>query len=452
MKLIIKTFLILTITVLSSFILSAPEYEIPTILRSNQPFNQPNNARLDYMNESSASNYKRYLDRKLKTHLQSELVREFNVEAFGKWVDFYTDENINAKPVHTILNNISDILGKSLDLQSYVNFRSGLIVKQLALFDMKLKQINVIDKAINNIKMHEGNIYTNLGNNDQWKEAMDQVTLYASSSDTDYSTKFSSLCEILGLQEESTKQPISSKKVKRPSYSKMYNERGIIISKNDGGKSDNVRDVVPPARNTEKLQKALASLDENKEIKSTKKKGREEEQEEVADKTPVVTTTPAVNNEATKTHNHREEDATQIAADNAANEENSKLAAADSKATQPPGFLETNSKKTTKTQHQRKKDAAQIAADNAANEENSKLAAADSKATQPPGFLETNSKKTTKTQHQRKKDAAQIAADIAANEENSKLAAADSKATQPPGFLETNSKKITKKRKHKHNH
>ena len=286
MKLIIKTFLILTITVMTSFILSAPEYEIPTILRSDQPFNNPENPRIDHINESSAANYKRYLDRKLKTHLNSDLVRDFNVEAFGKWIDFYTDENIHSKGIHTILNNVSDILGKSMDLQSYVNFRSGLIVKELALFDMRLKQINVLDKAINNIKMHEGNIYTNLGNNDQWKEAMDEVTLYAESSDSDYSTKWSSLCEILQLQDAATKKPISSKRVKRPSYSKMYNQRDLIISKSDGAKSDSTREAVPPARNSAKLQKALASIDENKEIKSSKtkkpsskKKGREEEVE-----------------------------------------------------------------------------------------------------------------------------------------------------------------------------
>ena len=297
---------------MTSFILSAPEYEIPTILRSDQPFNQPNNPRIDYINESSAANYKRYLDRKLKTHLNSDLVRDFNVEAFGKWIDFYTDENIHSKGIHTILNNVSDILGKSMDLQSYVNFRSGLIVKELALFDMRLKQINVLDKAINNIKMHEGNIYTNLGNNDQWKEAMDEVTLYAESSDSDYSTKWSSLCEILQLQTEATKKPISSKKIKKPSYSKMYNQRDLIISGSDGAKSDSTREFAPPVRNSAKLQKALASIDENKEIKSsktkkpsTKKKGREEvdseqesesesEQESEEDnEKPVVTTQTA---------------------------------------------------------------------------------------------------------------------------------------------------------------
>jgi len=278
MKLKIKTFLIITIAVFTSNILSAPEYEIPTILRPDQPFNQPNNARLDYMNESSTANYKRHLDRKLKNHLNSEMVREFNVENFAKWVDFYTDENIHSKPVSTILHNISDILGKSLDLQSYVNYRSAMIVKELALFDMKLKQINVIDKAINNIKLHEGNIFTNMGNNLVWKEALDSVTLYASAADSDYSTKWSSLCEILSLEEQSTKQPISSKKVKRPPYSKMYNERGLIISKNDGGNRDDKADHYPPIRNAEKLQKALASLDQDKEIKEPKKKGREEEE------------------------------------------------------------------------------------------------------------------------------------------------------------------------------
>jgi len=231
MKLVKKGIFCLIIATIFTFAHSVPEYESPTIIKKDSPLNQPWNPRVDNMNDSSVNNYQRYKDRKTQGHLNNNLVRNFNPVDFHKWINFYEGINLQEKTNHEMIENISNLVAKSISLQSYINFKSGLVVKELALLDMKLKQIEVLENAIQEIQKHPTNPVSNLGSNLIWKSNLDSVVLETTANDLNYHLGYSSICEILdgGYVERVTTPVSSSYTVKYPEHENMYYPRGEVI-------------------------------------------------------------------------------------------------------------------------------------------------------------------------------------------------------------------------------
>lgn len=259
MKLINKQLFCAIIVITLSIAFSIPDYEAPLIVKKDNPFNQPWNPRLDNMNDSSANNYKRYKDRRLQATLNSNLVRDFNLADFKIWLNFYENQSLVERTTGEMVDNISNFVGKSVGLQSYINFKSSLVVKQLALLDMKLKQLEVLDNAITEIKQHPNNISSNLGSNLIWKDNLDSVVLETTANDLQYHLGYTSICELLDgdLKDRVTTKTLSSKPIHKPSLDNIYIPRNQHI-----GYEDHHSDKVIPEGGVE-----LRNVDINK-IKS----------------------------------------------------------------------------------------------------------------------------------------------------------------------------------------
>lgn len=222
MKLVNKTIFSLIVLGILAVSYCSPVYEAPLILKKGQPFNQPVNPRIDNMNDSSANNYKRYLDRKLRSKVNKELGKNFDLENFKKWLDYYENEKLTENTNGEMVENVGNILAKSIELQSYINFRAGLVSKELALLDMKLKQIEALEATVINITQHPGDINSKLGNNYLWKQNLDDVLLESASIDSNYSLAWGSICEVLDLKDHVTKSVVSSKHVRKSNIERIY--------------------------------------------------------------------------------------------------------------------------------------------------------------------------------------------------------------------------------------
>lgn len=265
MKLFNRKLLTTIILVLAVSVISLPDYEIPTIVHHDQPFNQPYNARIDNINDSSANNYERYLGRKLKVHLNSEMGRNASIKSFQKWLDFYESENLKELTLAEMIDNISNILGKSIHLQNFINLKSGLVVKLLGLMDMKLKQITVLDDTMKNIEFHPSDINMNAGNNLIWKANLEELFDVSAAENNLYNLNWNSMCEAMALKGRATQPVVSSKHVKKPHITRRYHpEQEFLLDKNgvdhnaDDSKAyptPSIRDVKDLERGKEELQK-----------------------------------------------------------------------------------------------------------------------------------------------------------------------------------------------------
>ena len=94
MKLAIKLILILAITTNLTLTKKDPIYEAPMITKRDFPFDQPYNPRIDNLNDSSENNYQRYLSRRRKGHVNSELARGFNINSLSEFLDSYETERL----------------------------------------------------------------------------------------------------------------------------------------------------------------------------------------------------------------------------------------------------------------------------------------------------------------------------------------------------------------------
>lgn len=239
MKLAITKLFSLTTLLLISFTLALPEYETPIIVRKDNPFNQPYNPRLDNMNDSSADNYQRYKDRRYKGHLTSEMTREFNMDTFKAWIDFSEKENLHELSHPQMIDNVGKILGKSIDLQNFINLKSGLIVKLLAILDLKLKQLEVLDNTLLSIEEHPGDIHSNLSGNAFWKNKLDELINYSTAVNSNYSLDWSTMCEVLGSKPPVTTKIPSSKLVSKNHLTKGYYPEQEFLSVKDSAHQDN---------------------------------------------------------------------------------------------------------------------------------------------------------------------------------------------------------------------
>lgn len=189
-----------------------PTYETPMIVRKDAPLNQPWNPRIDTINDSSAKNYERYLARGIKSHVNSEIIRNFSVASFDKFLTFYENENLKEATMGDMIENVGRILGKSIDIQSFINLKTGLIMKKLGLLDMKLKQVAVLENTAKQVTLHPRDIHSNLGNNQQWKTHLENIVDETASVHSLYSLAVNSICQVINYKVMDARTDIHSAK------------------------------------------------------------------------------------------------------------------------------------------------------------------------------------------------------------------------------------------------
>ena len=121
-------------------------YETPVI--RGHGLSENYNPRIEAAFKTSAENYERYLQRKVKNRAHNDVIRSFSSDTVEKLVKVYEEENLQTRTFEEIINSAEVMLGKSIDLQQYVNYLSNIVVKKLALLDVKIKQIGILDKAL----------------------------------------------------------------------------------------------------------------------------------------------------------------------------------------------------------------------------------------------------------------------------------------------------------------
>lgn len=297
MKLVKSTFILSIALVLAVQIMCPPVYEVPTIVKNDQPFNQPYNSRLDNLNDSSADNYARYKARQTKGHLYSEMVRNFSLANFKKWLDFFESENLHELSVPEMIDNVSRMTGKAVDLQNFIQLHSGLVVKLLALLDMKLKQIKVLEDTVGNINNHGFNVSSNLGNNLVWKQNLEELLDYSASVNSNYSLAWSTMCEVIGGKENVLAQLLDSRHAKKAPFTREFypntKYHKIVEGVNKGDDehalpSPSIRNEKDLARGQRKLKAEkikvqadkVAFVEKNQEKAKTAEKEQEQEQED----------------------------------------------------------------------------------------------------------------------------------------------------------------------------
>lgn len=252
MKLTSKLLFTIAALLLVSNTFSLPEFETPVIVKKDNPFNQPYNPRLDNMNDSSADNYQRYKDRRTKGHLTSEMAREFNMDTFKAWIEFTEKENLHELTHPQMIDNVSKILGKSIDLQNFINLKSGLIVKLLGLLDMKLKQLEVLDNTMNSINDHHSDIHSDLYGNAFWKNKLDELLNYSTAINSNYSLDWSTMCEVLGAIQPVTTNIPSSKLVRKSQLARQYHpDQEYLVMKETNEANDDSNNIPKPTIRSE---------------------------------------------------------------------------------------------------------------------------------------------------------------------------------------------------------
>jgi len=135
------------------------------------------------MNESSEQTYKRYMDRRIKYHLKSETIRDFNLDSLEKWVDLMADENLEEKSQEMMLENLNNLLTMSRNTQEYTNFVYGLLVKKQALLDLKKSEKNILIKEISNVNNMKGPITDDSTFSDQLRDIVSNLSVNSSNFD-----------------------------------------------------------------------------------------------------------------------------------------------------------------------------------------------------------------------------------------------------------------------------
>lgn len=301
MKLIKSTFTLSLTVILLTQIICSPVYEVPTIVKNDQPFNQPYNSRLDNLNDSSADNYARYKARQTKGHLYSEMVRNFSLSNFKKWLDFFESENLNELSMPEMIDNVSRMTGKAVDLQNFIQLHSGLVVKLLAILDMKLKQIKVLENTVSNISNHAFDVNSNLGNNLVWKQNLEELMDYSASVNSNYSLAWSTMCEVIGAKENVLAELLDSRHSKKAPFTReLYPNTKYLKIVEGVNKGDDEHNLPSPTIRNEKdlargqkLLKAdkikvkaekVSFVEKSQEKAETSEKEQEYEEEEEVEK------------------------------------------------------------------------------------------------------------------------------------------------------------------------
>jgi hypothetical protein len=95
------------------------------------------------------------------------------------------------------IDDLANLKGFAKVLQSEIIGKANSAMQKLALLDLKLKEQKLIDDEIKGIKSHPGNINSNLGDNQQWKERMDDIVRNAASVHSEFDVSLNGITEVI---------------------------------------------------------------------------------------------------------------------------------------------------------------------------------------------------------------------------------------------------------------
>ena len=111
-------------------------------------------------------------------------------------------ENLNELSKGGILSNVEEIKENSMFLDRLIHKHANDIYNKLALYDLKLKQIKIIEDEIENVQNHPGNVMTNLGNNEAYKKRMERIVNESASVNSNFDLAYDTICSVLQLQKD----------------------------------------------------------------------------------------------------------------------------------------------------------------------------------------------------------------------------------------------------------
>jgi len=79
---------------------------------------------------------------------RNDLIRDFSLDKVSTWVDKVSKDNINQLNANEIMDNINSIKSLSIQTQTFIHGVCSKITDSMKLYDLKLKEIEVLEKEI----------------------------------------------------------------------------------------------------------------------------------------------------------------------------------------------------------------------------------------------------------------------------------------------------------------
>lgn len=93
--------------------------------------------------------------------------------------------------------DISTLKGFANVLQSRIIEKANAVIDKMNLLDLKLKEQNLVEHEVSEIKSHPGNISSNLGNNLPWKERLEELVSNGASVHDQFDVSLNGICAVL---------------------------------------------------------------------------------------------------------------------------------------------------------------------------------------------------------------------------------------------------------------
>ena len=115
----------------------------------------------------------------------------------NKWLEHLGSQNLNTINKSEFLDDLMNLKGLAKVLQSSIIGKANSVMDKLALLDLKLKEQHLLDQEIEGVRLHGGNINSNLGDNLPWKERLEEIVTNAASVHSEFDVALYGMCEVI---------------------------------------------------------------------------------------------------------------------------------------------------------------------------------------------------------------------------------------------------------------
>jgi len=143
-----KLITFITIFLIVGTIVCSPVYETPQIVKSDSPAAEPFNRRAMYLNGSAKDRADRDKHAGDKATARNDLVRGFSLDKVSKWVSHLAKDKISKMNANEIVDNLNNIRTVAVQVQTFIHGVCGKITDSMKIYDLKLKEIQVLEKKI----------------------------------------------------------------------------------------------------------------------------------------------------------------------------------------------------------------------------------------------------------------------------------------------------------------
>lgn len=115
----------------------------------------------------------------------------------NKWLEHLGSQNLNTINKNEFLDDLMNLKGFAKVLQSSIIGKANSVMDKLALLDLKLKEQHLLDQEIEGVRLHGGNINSNLGDNMPWKDRLEEIVTNAASVHSEFDVALYGMCEVI---------------------------------------------------------------------------------------------------------------------------------------------------------------------------------------------------------------------------------------------------------------